>query len=173
MEDDKDDVEQLEPTPVTGADRDSERKMFRWMAVVCLGIVITGAALSMGTRASGRARPIQLGNISAADIVEIRNERGEPVLFGEFRSQVDSLGTVEKDAALIDHLGRKVIGEVELEIPASNRANRRPELEVDIIGLPPRQRFVIVIDDREVGTFTTDDRGSVDMELQEGEVPPP
>ena len=30
-----------------------------------------------------------------------------------------------------------------------------------------------ITDDRTVGTFTTDDRGSVDMELQEGEVPMP
>lgn len=36
----------------------------------------------------------------------------------------------------------------------------------------PRQIFSIVIDDRTVGRFVTDDRGSVDMELQEGEVPP-
>jgi hypothetical protein len=168
----KQDIAELEPTPVIGADRDSERKVIRSMAVMCLGIVVAGAMFSMGTRASTSPRPIHLGNISAADIVEIRTEGGEPVLFGEFRSQVNSLGTVEKDAGLIDHRGRKVIGEVELEIPASTRVDRQPELEVDIIGLPPRQRFVIVIDDREVGTFTTDDRGSVDMELQEGEVPP-
>jgi hypothetical protein len=42
---------------------------------------------------------------------------------------------------------------------------------VDIIGLPGRQTFAVVIDDRAAGTFTTDDRGSIDMELQEGEVP--
>ena len=56
-------------------------------------------------------------------------------------------------------------------MPAPGRADRRPELEVDIIGLPPRETFSIVIDDRIVGTFTTDDRGSVDMEVQEGEIP--
>jgi hypothetical protein len=89
---------------------------------------------------------------------------------GEFRSSVDPLGNTEKDAALIDRRGRAVIGEVELEIPAPGRDDRRVELEVDVIGLPGRQSFAVVIDDRTVGTFTTDDRGSIDMELQEGEV---
>ena len=65
-----------------------------------------------------------------------------------------------------------MIGEVELEIPPPSRQDRRVELEVDIIGLPGRETFAVVIDDRTVGTFTADDRGSIDMELQEGEVPP-
>ena len=75
------------------------------------------------------------------------------------------------NAPLSDKKGRAVIGEVELEIPAASRTNRRPELEVDVMGLPPRQSFSVVIDDRLVGSFTTDDRGSIDMELQEGEIP--
>jgi hypothetical protein len=41
------------------------------------------------------------------------------------------------------------------------------------MGLPPRETFTVVIDDRNVGTFRTDDRGSFDMELQEGEIPTP
>jgi hypothetical protein len=105
-------------------------------------------------------------------MVEIRDSSGRAILSGEFRSRVDALGNTEKDAPLSDRQGRTVIGEVELEIPAAGRENRRPELEVDILGLPPRQTFSVVIDDRLVGTFITDDRGSVDMELQEGEKPP-
>ena len=105
-------------------------------------------------------------------MVEIRDHRNVAVLSGEFRSSIDLLGNTEKDAALIDRRGRQVIGEVELEIPAKSRTDRRPELEVDILGLPPRQTFTVVVDDRVVGSFVTDDRGSVDMELQEGEMPP-
>ena len=72
---------------------------------------------------------------------------------------------------LLDY-GSKVIGEVELDIPPPDRADRRPELELDIIGLQPRQNFTLVIDDREVARFATDDRGSIDRELQEGETIP-
>ena len=129
--------------------------------------------MTVGITPGSTAPVVALGDVSDAEIVEIRDHRGVGVLLGEFRSRVDVLGNTEKDAALRDRQGRKVIGEVELEIPGSDRENRRPELEVDIMGLPPNETFSVVIDDRIVGTFTTDDRGSVDMEIQEGEVVPP
>jgi len=111
-----------------------------------------------------------LSQVADGHLVEIRDSRGAVVLSGEFRSRVDSLGNTEKDAELTDMQGRTVIGEVELEIPATARDHRRPELEVDVIHLQPRQSYTVVIDDRTVGRFTTDDRGSADLELQEGEV---
>jgi len=117
--------------------------------------------------------PVAIGKISNAEMVEVRDSNNVAVLSGEFRVRRDSLGNREFDAALRDSRGQTVIGEVELEIPAPGRENRRPELEIDIISLPPRQQFTVVIDDRAVGSFVTDDRGSVDMELQEGEMSSP
>jgi hypothetical protein len=140
--------------------------------LICGLLILGGFAMPILTGETATPSAIALGDVSEAHIVEVRNLRGETVLSGEFRSRVDTLGNTEKDASLTDQHGRTVIGEVELEIPAPLRENRRPELEVDIIGLPGRQTFSLVIDDRIVGRFTTDDRGSVDMELQEGEVPP-
>lgn len=116
---------------------------------------------------------LTLGNVAQAEVVEIRDHAGSTVLSGEFRSRRDVLGNIEKDAALTDRLGSRVIGEIELEVPAPNRSDRRPELEVDILGLQPRSSFTVVIDDRLVASFMTDDRGSIDQELQEGEVVPP
>jgi len=127
--------------------------------------VVAGATPDMPT--------VELGDVSEAQVVEIRDQDGMTVMSGEFRSHVDALGNTEKDAALMDRRGRRVIGEVELEVPAPGRENRRPELEVDIIELAPRQTYTVVVDDRPVATFTTDDRGSIDMELQEGELTPP
>jgi hypothetical protein len=119
------------------------------------------------------AAPIVLGDLSETHIVEVRDASGAAVLSGEFRSRVDALGNTERDAELRDRRNREVIGEVEIEVPAPSRPNRRPELEVDIMGLRPREQFAVAIDDRVVGTFVTDDRGSVDLELQEGEIPAP
>jgi hypothetical protein len=137
----------------------------------CLLVIAAGLAL----QAAGPDRRPQavtgLGDLSAAHIVEIRDSDGSVVLSGEFRSRVDGLGNTEKDAELADQQGRTVIGEVEIELPAAGREHRRTELEVDIIHLRPRQRYRIAIDDRIVGVFATDDRGSVDLELQEGEAP--
>jgi hypothetical protein len=144
--------------------------MLALLSVMCGLLIAAGVAVPILIGAKATPPAIALGDVAEAHIVEIRDHRGASVLSGEFRSRVDALGNVEKDAALTDRRGRVVIGEVELEVPAAARENRRPELEVDIIGLPARATFTIVIDDRIVGAFTTDDRGSVDMEVQEGEI---
>jgi hypothetical protein len=142
------------------------------LVVVCA--LLMAAGIASNTRgAPGTLPAIVLGDVSHAEMVEIRDHRDVAVLSGEFRSQVDIVGNIEKDAPLRDRNGEAVIGEVELEIPAPARKDRRPELEVDVIGLAPRQRYTLVIDDRVVGAFETDDRGSIDMELQEGELPLP
>jgi hypothetical protein len=149
-----------------------ELQLLGLLASICGLVIAAGIAVPLLSGARTAPSALALGDVSEAHIVEIRNQRGEVVVSGEFRSSVDPLGNTEKDAALIDRRGRRVVGEVELEIPPPTREDRRVELEVDIIGLPGRETFAVVIDDRTVGTFTTDDRGSIDMELQEGEVPP-
>jgi hypothetical protein len=136
------------------------------LAVIGAGLVFQAVAPDT------RAHAMQgLGDLSAAHIVEIRDDSGAVVLSGEFRSRIDALGNTEKDAELADQQGRRVIGEIEIELPAPGRDHLRPELEVDVIHLQPRHRYLIAIDDRIVGSFITDDRGSVDLELQEGEAP--
>ena len=154
-------------------DRSAERRLLGVLTALC-GFLIAGSlAVPILTGAKRTPSAITLGDVSEAHIVEIRDRHGATVVAGEFRSRVDKLGNTEKDAGLFDRRGRTVIGEVELEIPAAARGNRRAELEVDVMGLPPREIFTVVIDDRNVGTFKTDDRGSFDMELQEGEIPIP
>jgi hypothetical protein len=146
----------------------------RRMAVVLSGILLPMVAAGFLVQASTESAPVAVVTVSLSQateghLVEIRDSRGAVVLSGEFRSRVDSLGNIEKDAELAGPQGQTVIGEVELEFPAAGREHRRPELEVDVIHLQPRQRYSVVIDDRIVGTFVTDDRGSADLELQEGE----
>ena len=141
------------------------------LVAMCAVSMAAGVAMTTSTSAPTTLPPIALGDVADAQVVEIRDQRDRVVLTGEFRSHVDKLGNTEKDAALTDTQGRTVIGEVEVEIPSASRTDRRPELEVDILGLPVRETFTVVIDDRVVARFTTDDRGGVDMEVQEGEVP--
>jgi hypothetical protein len=152
-------------------DRARERQTMLWLSTICGVLIAAGLALTLVAQATPHEPAVTLGDVSGAQIVEIRDHRGVDVMSGEFRSRVDALGNTEKDAALLDRRGDTAIGEVELEIPAEGRADRRPELEVDIIGLAPRERFSVVIDDRIVAVFNTDDRGTVDMEIQEGEAP--
>ena len=155
--------------PKITLDPPAERKMLSALLLFLLPLLAIGfvGRLIAGTPVSAQA--VSLGDLNNAHLVEIRDASGAVVLSGEFRSRVDSLGNTEKDAELTNQRGATVIGEVEIELPAAGRDHTRPELEVDVIHLQPRQRHTVVIDDRVVGTFVTDDRGSADMELQEGE----
>jgi hypothetical protein len=148
----------------------------RWPVGLLLGICAPLMAAGIVLNGTPRVDLAPLQTITAdfvaeAQVVEIRDRHDRPVLNGEFRARTDTVGNLEKDAALQDRNGRQVIGEVELEAPARDRADRRPELEVDIIGLPPSQTFTVVIDNKVVARFTVDDRGSIDQELLEGEMP--
>jgi hypothetical protein len=154
-------------------DASKERRALGLLFLTCGLLLAGGVVFTLLARAAPNAVTAELSSVAEAHVVEIRDHRGVTVLSGEFRSRVDPLGNTEKDAALMDRRGRRVVGEVELEVPATGRDDRRPELEVDIIELAPRQTFAVVIDDRQVATFTTDDRGSIDMELQEGEATQP
>jgi hypothetical protein len=148
-----------------------ERRLLAVIAGSCALLVAAGLVGPSLVGARSALPALTLGDVTDAHIVEIRARSGATLLSGDFRTRVDAVGNIEKDAALTDPTGRRVIGEIELEIPAAGRPNRRTEIEVDVMGLPASATFLVAIDDRVVGSFTTDDRGSFDMELQEGEVP--
>jgi len=116
----------------------------------------------LAPRASSRT---ELADLSDATFVEIRTPGGAVVMSGEFRARVDSVGDIEKDAAMLGSRQDEVIGEVEIEIPRRGSNDPRQELEVDIISLQPRSPYQVFINDRPVAAFTTDDRGSVDVEF--------
>ena len=108
---------------------------------------------------------IHPGDLSDATFVEIRTSSGSVVMSGELRNHVDSLGNVEKDAALLGRQANRVIGEIEIEIPRKDSADPRQELEVDVISLEPGTTYHVFVNDRPAATFSTDDRGSVDEEF--------
>lgn len=109
-------------------------------------------------------------DLSGAQFVEVRDASGRTVLSGEFRERADALGNIEKNAALVERGGRHVIGEIEIGIPGPGAMTSGQELDIDIIELQPNAKHSIFIDDREVATLTSDDRGSIDVKLQS---PPP
>ena len=132
-----------------------------------LGIVGTllFAAWVMAPSSENSPAPIGPVDLTDATFVEIRTLDGKVVMSGELRNHVNPLGGVEKDAALLGPHQERVIGEIEIEIPRPNSPNPQQELEVDIISLQPRTTYDVVVNDRPALRFTTDDRGSVDMEV--------
>lgn len=143
---------------------DASRDKAPWALAVLLAVFLV-AGLAAARLNQYPATDPGLPDLSGAQIAEIRDARGKTVLSGEFRSRTDALGNIEMDAGLRDRGGRRVIGEVEIEIPGPNSIVPEQELEIDIIEVEPNAKFSLYLDDREVTTFTTDDRGSIDIEV--------
>lgn len=131
--------------------------------VLAVFLVVGIAASRMGPTAKEPANT--LPDLANAQFVEVRNAAGRTVLSGEFRERIDPLGNITRDAALVDRPGHHVIGEIEINIPGPNGMALGQELEIDIIEMEANSKYSLFIDDREVATFTTDDRGSIDMEV--------
>jgi hypothetical protein len=126
--------------------------------------LVAGLLASRLVPAAGEAGST-LPDLSQAQLVEIRDARGRTVLSGEFREREDPLGNITRDAGLVDRPGHHVIGEIEINIPGPHSIAPGQELEIDIIEMKPNAKYSLFIDDREIATFTTDDRGSIDMEI--------
>jgi hypothetical protein len=120
-------------------------------------------------RPSHDRMPVALAALLAAFlVVGLAAARLGPAPPSSVASLPDPMGNVEKDAALIDRSGRRVIGEIEIEIPGPSALGQEQELEIDIIEIEKNAKHSLFVDDREVAIFTTDDRGSIDMEVHSG-----
>ena len=133
-----------------------------WAGLLLVVVIVALPGWWFAPRASSGP---ELADLSDATLVEIRTPDGDVVMSGEFRARVDSVGDIEKDAALLGSRNNQVIGEIEIEIPRPGSRDPRQELEVDIISLQPRSPYQVFVNDRPVAAFTTDDRGSVDVEF--------
>jgi hypothetical protein len=130
---------------------------------VSLGVACGLLAWALGPPSSDAATHNL--DLSDATFVEVRTLDGAVVMSGELRRRVDSVGNVEKDAALLGPKQSAVVGEIEIEVPRAGSSDQRQELEVDVISLAPHTSYQVIVNDRQAATFTTDDRGSVDVEF--------
>jgi hypothetical protein len=137
------------------------------MLVFILLVIAPCLALAwwLDSRNVGATAVVQSPDLSDATIVEIRTLGGEVAMSGELRDRVEPSGAIEKDAALLGRRYDAVIGEIEIEIPRPGSPDPRQELEVDVIALRPRTAYQVFVNDRPAAIFTTDDRGSVDVEF--------
>ncbi|MGE0703152.1 MAG: hypothetical protein AB7F99_07235 [Vicinamibacterales bacterium] len=147
---------------------DPARKVMLSIAALAIPCIALAWSLSPAAPAQG----VEFGDLSGASFVEIRTMDGDVAMSGELRNRFDAVGDTEKDAALHGQHSEQVVGEVEIEIPRPGSPNAKQELEVDVISLEPRTSYQVFVDDRAVATFTTDDRGSIDIELSSATATP-
>ena len=120
--------------------------------LVVLSLLLTAVATAQVKNTSGRikdALPVGI-NLTDAKVVEIRDDGGRVVLRGTFSNFAARL--VSNDTAA------KARGLAEIEIEKSGAATKH-EIEVAVENLPALATFKLVVDGKEVATFTTSKAG--------------
>jgi len=119
-------------------------------------VMLTAAVAVAGTIAGQGATGVGLGDLEGAARIEIRDASGAPVLSGAFEQQTGRFDD-DRDARLTGQ--GEARGEVDVAL-----ADEGQGIEIEVAGLAPNQSYSVWIDDRQVGTFTTDGRGRAEIE---------
>jgi hypothetical protein len=126
-------------------------------------IIVVGAYMS--TRLSAQTPPVQEPfDFSNAVYAEVRDDRGQAILRGQFTTSNTDATDIERKATLKPtDIDTDASGEAEIEVSGSGDT-RRQEVEFEVRNLQPGAAYIFVIDGRDVATVTTDNRGWAEYE---------
>ena len=139
----------------------------RRLPVIGLIVVCLGAAYAVAQSAPRPSViPAAIGDLATAVQAEVRGADGQVVLAGQFGEASLDGNETERSARLTATAGSQATGTAEIElVTRGNTIERELELEAD--GLAANTSYTFVIDQQTAATFTTDARGSVEIELKD------
>jgi hypothetical protein len=110
--------------------------------------------------------PSSVGDLAAAQLVEIKDAAGQIVLSGSFVVENKQDGDVEGKALLTGTgSNAEAKGEAEFEVSTKRNGETEKELEITVSKLAPGTSFNMFMDGQEVATFTTDREGAAELEM--------
>ena len=101
-------------------------------------------------------------DLQQAQMIEIRNESGVPILKGTFMTKEDKPNEIEKEAKLS---GASGVGSAEIEVSRKDGQVREQELELELARLLYDAPYKVYIDNKEVFAFAADSHGKVNLKL--------
>jgi hypothetical protein len=135
---------------------------------VGVGMLMLGGAGAAWLAAEDQKHPLpaDVGDLSSASEVEIRDAAGQAVLKGRLETDTDDNRELEKLAKLTPASGGSGQGEAEVEVKRAAAGGAvRQEVEVKVQKLAAGATFTIHVDGRLVGSLTTDAQGEAEVEL--------
>ncbi len=131
-----------------------------------LAIAVASPWLGGRVAAQGNHLPSDIGDLSAAKRIEIKDSRGQAVLCGQFVRQPTVGDEIEREAELSGCGGAsKASGEAEVESQMEG-GRREQEVELSVLNLAPGATYSVHIDSQLVGRFTTNESGAADVEFK-------
>jgi len=133
----------------------------RWIAATALTVAMFGAGGGVTMAQQSR----DLGDLNAAQLIEVRDKTGQVLLHGTLETKENSLKETARKADLVSPAGQGAKGEVEIEIKRKDGVVTKNEIDLDVEHLPAMLDCGLFIDGRSIGTFVTSKKGKGELKL--------
>ncbi len=141
------------------------------MILLLVVMLVTGGIASVwlqGTivaQSNEASLPEDVGDLSNATTVEVKDSTGTVVLRGHFVDSPEDDDDIERKATLTGSgTTAKATGEAEIEVSRNNNRLDQ-EVEVSVSNLAPAATYTVFVDAKQLGTFQTNGNGKGEMEL--------
>jgi hypothetical protein len=130
-------------------------------------IITLALALGAGTLAaqSKRELPASVGDLSAAQLIEVKDQAGQVLLHGTFKTKSNEAKETERKADLNSPTGQKAKGKVAIEVEYKDGVAKSQELEVEVEQLPVMVQCELFVDGKHAGSFLTSKAGKAKVKF--------
>lgn len=136
---------------------------FAILATICAAVWF---AAPLAAQKINGPLPEDIGDLSNAQFMTIKDSAGGIVLRGRLIRQAPDGEEIERECELIGTGAfAKAEGEGEVEVTQVGEQLQQ-QVEVTVQGLPPNMTYTIFVDARQVGTLTTNVHGEAEVELE-------
>jgi len=138
-------------------------------SIITLTIALTLGAGTLAAQRRPAVFPVSVGDLTAAQLIEVRDLDGQVVLNGTLKTSSNKVNEIERKADLDSPTGGKADGKISIEIERKESrvlVETSDEIEFSASHLPAMAQFELFIDRRPVASFMTtkDGKGQVKLE---------
>lgn len=139
------------------------------MILLLVVLLVTGGIASvwsqdtLAAQSNEASLPENVGDLSNAATVEVKDSTGTVVLRGHFVDAPEDDDDLERKATLTGSTA-DVTGTAEIEVSRNNNRLDQ-EVEVSVSNLAPNTVYTVFVDAKQLGTFQTNKNGKAEMEL--------
>ena len=136
-----------------------------------VGAFVMSAALAAGSgivaaQRPGDTLPASVGDLNAAQLVEIKDLNGQVLLHGTLKTSKNDPKETERKAELESPTGQKAKGKAEIEIERKDGVIAKEEVELEVEKLPAMTECQLFIDGKHVSSLTTTKAGKAELKLE-------
>ena len=133
--------------------------------ILSIAVALAIAAPVAGAQSKDKL-PAAVGDLAAAQLLEVRDQNGRVLLNGTFKTSKNEPDEIERKADLTSPTGQKnAKGKAELEVERKDGAPTKDEIELEVDRLPAMTTCEVFLDGARVGSFTTSKSGKGKLKL--------